>query len=334
MSQTMQAVSPNSMSANSTGSSITSNKVPKITRLDQRKIDGRAKKLALIEKYKDLLRVIKIMERYHENVPENGSKKKKMPLARDKLQKFLGSAQIYRRLPNITEIMTNEEIERIIEKQKMKMIQGVLRGEFPEFKEKTIQLERLKRLKKEQNGELSDKNKEPLRIMRNKLLKTHKNLQTIVNVRSVIKEYFDAIIKPLKKSFERYEQTTQAYIKKNEEKKKTQAKAKQAKDAEKEAKKKARAAEREQFTKGVRLIKQFRARQRKLRAQEVKERKKGNEKAYREKAKKAHKDAEKKARAAEREEKAAKRAAEKEAIKQAAILTAGRQMSSKNLAKF
>lgn len=345
MSPSISAVSADSTGINSTASNNT-NKENKVGKLEKRAIDGHAKKLALIEKYKELLRVIKITERYYQSGETD-----KMPLRRNKVKKYLGSAKIYNKLPTINNNMNNEEIQQIIKNQRKKMIQGVLRGAFPEFNKKTIQL---KRLKKEQNGKLSDKNKEPLKAMRNNLLKKHKNLQTIINAESVINDYIKKTIMPLKRTFEEFEKTTQVYILK-----------KQKMDEERYEKKKKKV----ELQKYKKLVQLFKAKQKKIVEAKVKARKrskenkakkaeknarkqaKKTEKTAREEAKqadqekkqvirkekaaeKALQEAQKEARRVEREEKAAERAtekAEKEARKLARQQKAAEKKAEKEL---
>jgi hypothetical protein len=285
----MLAISANSIGANSTRSSTTSsttsNKASKVGKLQQRAIDGYAKKLALMEKYKELLRLLKITERYYEH-----GEKDKMPLRRNKITKYLGSAKIYNKLPTINANMTNEEIQKTINDQRKKMIQGVLRGEFPEFKEKTIQLARLK---KEQKGKLSNKDKEPLKNMRNNLLNKHKKapLKTIINAESLMKEYIQKTIGPLKRTFEEFEKTTQVYILKKQ------------KMNEERVEKKKKQVELQKYKK---LVKLFKARQKKIvkaREANVKARKKSAEETVRKEAKKGEKAARQEAKEADTERK-------------------------------
>ena len=353
MSSSHSAVSADSTGAsNNAFNNNKNNKEIKVGKLEQRAIEGKAKKLALMNAYKKLLRVIKIAERYY----ENGSNKERMPLEKEKIKRFLGSAKIYRRLPNINENMTNEEIQKIIEKQKMKMIQGVLRGQFPAFKIQTEELGRLQKRKAD-----TAENKERLRIMRNNLLEKHSKLKGIHDAQSLIKQFFITTVKPLKESFEKYEKTTQKMKLKKEE----------MNEARDERKKK-----QAELQKYKRFVKLFKAKQKKIKQAKVKAIQKSKEnkakqaekkarenakisertarddakQAYQEKKKairdekeveKARKEAEKEARRVQREQKAAERAVEKklrkaqseakQAFKQAAILTAPRNMTNAQL---
>jgi hypothetical protein len=355
MSPSMSAVSANSMaSKKSTESSRASSKAPKVGQLEQRAIEGHAKKLALLEGYKKLLRVIKMAEKYYEKPLQNGMNKKYRFEKRNYINDFLGSKKIYTHLPNINENMTNEQINAIINKQKTKMKQGVLRGKFTNFRVKTDELVRMKKQKASTTKQ--EKHRALLRKMRNELLTKHSNLDHFKDAEQTITQFLKQVVIPLKESFKRYEEKTQNMIL-------TQQEMNKARD-EKQKKK-------EELQKYKKLVKLFKAKQKKIVKAKVKAIKRSKEKKAKQAkinarkedkeiemtarqeakeadterkqaiinekaAEKARKEAEKEARRVEREEKAAAKAvqnAEKKVRKAAREEKAANRRAEKELRK-
>tara|TARA_B110000285_G_C14992659_1_gene547129 strand:- start:50 stop:1042 length:993 start_codon:yes stop_codon:yes gene_type:complete len=262
-----------------------------VGKLEQRAINTHAKRIELVEKYTELLRIFKIMERYYEQGHTQ------MKLRRDKIPRSaLGSKRLYNKLPNLSE-KTNEEIQKIIGAQRKKVIEGALRGHNPEFKKKTKSLILLK----EKQGKLYEENIKELRNMRRNLLKQHENkpIQTIIEAEKLINKEIETTIEPLKRALQKFQKVTQKHTEQKEEMKKKEETAKVARDVAKEAKKK----EKEQFKGGIKLVKLFRAKQRKLMAENIKARKRSKEK----KDKEYERNAREKAKQAEQQRKQLKR---------------------------
>lgn len=369
-----QSTSANSIS---TGRSSTSNKESKVGKLEQRFRDGHALKLALREGYQLLLMVMKMLEKYYEKPLKNGIKR--LPkLEQNFIQGFIEKKGLswYSGLPNIEENMTNKQIDAIINKQKTKMKQGILRGQFKNFRMKS---EELKYLEKQKAP--TTKQRELLKHMRNNLLQKNPNLGHLKDSELTIKQFFKKSVEPLKVSLKKFEEKTKNMIRKKkeinearDERKKKQAKERKHKAIAKLFVAKLKKRVREQ-AKATKKNEEIRTKQAQKNAKEIEkaERQKAKDaederkKAAREEktaakaaenaekkarkvqreikaAAKAVQNAEKEARKAQREMKAAKTRAEKElrkaqneaeeAIMQAAILTAGAQMSNNNLATF
>lgn len=347
MSQNIQAISANSTGSNrSTRSSTTSNKASKVGKLEKRAIEGHAKKLALLEGYKKLLKIIKMAEKYYET-PLQNEMKRKVRLEQSIMKDYLGSKKIYKNLPNIKQNMTNKQINEIIKKQKTKMKQGILRGAFTNFRVESDELARLKKQKASTTNQMV-----LLRSMRNDLLNKHSNHYHFKNADLTINQFLKHMVIPLKESFKRYEKTTQNMILRQ-----------QAKNKAKDEKQKKQA----ELQKYKKFVKLFKAKQEKIVKARIKSKEnkakqanknalkeaKESEKAARQEAKdadierkkairnekaidKARKEEEKEARRVEREKKAADVAAEKankKFIREAKKEEAARKATEKELRK-
>ena len=305
-------MSPNSQEPNSksTSSSTTSKEASKEDKLQKRASDAYAQKLAILEGYKQILKVIEFAEKYYEKPLQNGIQKKprlEPIMLLEPNKDYLGSKKIYKNLPNINNNMTNEQINAIIKKRKTKMKQGVLRGKFKNFREKTAELESLQKQKVSITKQRGD-----LKNIRNYLLAKHSNLDHFKDADWTIQQFLKKIVK-LKESLKKYENTTQNMIQKKKERNEARGKKQKAK---------------ENLKTEAKARKQSKAKRNKLARQKTKE----SEKAERQKAKVNEKAERQKAKDAETERKKKKKKEireAKEAIKQAAILTAAIQMTYK-----
>lgn len=378
----VNAVSANS-TANSPSNSNTSN-ASKVSKKKQRPKQGKfetragiahARKLELFNAYKKLLRVIKLAEMYYAD-PLPNNKQAREKLTTNAIKNIINTSKIskvFNHLPSLDSKMTNEEINEIIKKQKTKMKQGVLRGLFPPFREKTEELARLQK----QNAP-NTKEREILKKMRNELLIQHSNLKNLKDADKFINDFFKKYVTPLKKSLERYEKKTQEMEKARDEKNKQDArlkkyrkfamlfkarqkeiveakvkarkkiKANQAKQARQQAKENERTA-RQRAKENERTARQNaktaeiqrknaeRAERAAMKAQQEVEKEARRAARAEKAAMRAEEEAKKAARRAAREEKAARKKAEEAAfiaLKQAYIMKVGLQMTNKNLTKL
>jgi hypothetical protein len=241
----MSAVSGSAVSRNSSasGSPNANARVRKSDKFEKRAERTQEKRELLLEGYKKLLRALKILEKYYQS-----GEQQRFVLG-DKLQKKLlsESKAAFKRIPNVSDMKENE-ITELIEKQKKKVIDGVIIGMNKELK--TL-LDRVKENTKKRE-KLNGKEKQyiEIKINQNKknyqkrlinLSEKYKNSQQIINAKIAMERYMKEMVLPKKAGLSKYEKITKAYqsanTKRTEAAKKAASARKKATEARREQKK-------------------------------------------------------------------------------------------------
>lgn len=249
------------------------------------------KRAQLLESYKKLFRIFKILELHY----QRGAMKKLMLTSATK-NVLDESKAAFAKIPRLHSEMNFSDLEKIVQKQRQRVINGVLKGLNQNFKNKAIEITQKAKEEKDIQKDLKEYKK-----MRNELLNKHKNSIQMKDAKAFmnaeLKQMIDGSIRELK----RYEATTNKYRRIHEEKERAKSARKQATKDRQAAKKELNAAKK--------VIKYFIAKKRRRKAQVERNEAKARQKSKEKKDKMTEKEAREKAREAEYKEKEARRVA-------------------------